>query len=130
MRIYRGDSATVRYVLKNADGTPFDVTIAGLIFRYRITRYPGDESHASVRKDLTNGIALVPGVGVDITLLAGDTDLPIGPYASELKVWDGEDVAATATGTVIIKRAVRMGVNATVPQANLVIDRKVPTRTP
>lgn len=130
LRLYRGDSHVLHVALTNADGTPYDSTIPGIVMRYRITQNPDDDTLSNVRKSLGDGITVVAGTGVDITLDAADTDLRPGLYYHELKVWDGVDPATVMVGYVVIRPAARMGEEAIPPSADLALSTVAPTHTP
>jgi hypothetical protein len=128
-KVFRGDSHTLHIDLTQADGTPYDPSLSAVL-RWRLAVSPyADETDAMIRKSLGNGIA-VAGSGVDITLNPEDTDIPIGLYYHELKVWEGTDVATTTIGNALIRPAVQMGDLASPAAKQAVIERKTPTRTP
>lgn len=131
VKVNRGDTALLFVALTQADGTPFDPTINAVI-KWRLARTSHtSEDMAMVRKSLSSGIATVtsPIKGVNITLKAEDTDFFPGLYYHELKVWD-VDVFTAMTGTFIIKRVIGMGDLISPARNDLVIDRKIPIRTP
>ncbi len=129
VKIYRANSAVLSVAVTQADGTAYDPTL-GAQFRYRMALTShADDSEALVQKSVGAGIASITG-GVAITLNPEDTDFDPGVYYHELQVIDGVDKSTAMTGAFVIKRAVRMGDTIHTLQGNLVIDRKLPTRTP
>lgn len=126
LRLYRGDSHVVHVTVTQADGTPYDTSVPGVTMKYRMTRFPFDDSMSSVQKSLGSGIEEATG-GVDITLEPADTDLPLGLYYHELKVWNGDDVATAMTGFVVIRRSAQMGDTVEPAQANLAASADAPT---
>jgi hypothetical protein len=129
VKVYRGNSAVLSVAVTQADGSPYDPTL-GAQFRYRMALTShADDSEAFIQKYLGSGIASITG-GVSITLGPDDTDFDPGVYYHELQVTDGSDKSTAMTGAFVIKKAVRMGDTIHTLQGNLVIDRKLPTRTP
>lgn len=129
VKIYRANSAVLSVAVTHADGTAYDPTL-GAQFRYRMALTShADDSEALIQKYLGAGIASITG-GVAITLNPEDTDFDPGVYYHELQVTDGVDKSTAMTGAFVIKKSVRMGDTIHTLQGNLVIDRKLPTRTP
>lgn len=129
VKLYRGNSAVLSVAVTQADGSPYDPTL-GAQFRYRVALTShADDSESMVQKSLGKGIAAITG-GVAITLGPDDTDFDPEIYYHELQVTDGTDKSTAMTGAFVIKKAVRMGDTIHTLQGNLVIDRKLPIRTP
>lgn len=129
VKVYRANSATISIAVTQADGTPYDPTLNAQ-FRYRVALTShADDSEAMVQKSLGAGIVSITG-GVAITINPEDSDFDPGIYYHELQVIDGVDKSTAMIGAFVVKKAVRMGDTIHVLQGNLVIDRKVPIRTP
>lgn len=125
IKLYRGDTATLFVSLNMADGQPFDPTI-NATFKWRMSaNWHTPESEALVRKELGSGIALATG-GVNIALVSADSDFAPGLYYHELKVFDTGDVTTAMTGTVVIKRSVRMGDSSEPAAAVITLQGNIP----
>lgn len=99
--IRRGDSYSISVALTNADGGIFNTAEPGITMKWTLATSSNGE--ALVTKTLEDGLTLETG-GVVIALTAEDTDLVPKLYYHELKVFDGDDVATTMVGTVVVRR--------------------------
>jgi hypothetical protein len=111
LKIYRGDNAQLRVTLTTADGNAY-VPAPDDQIKYRIARNadsPTDE--AFVTKEYNAGITVLNGVAtIEITKEDTLALLP-GLYHHELKIVDPPlEVATAMVGTVIVRRALDMGI--------------------
>lgn len=129
VKVYRANSASISIAVTQADGTAYDPSLNAQ-FRYRVALTShADDSEALVKKSLGAGIVTITG-GVAVTINPEDSDFAPGVYYHELQVIDGVDKSTAMTGAFVIKKAISMGDTIHALQGNLVIDRKLPTRTP
>lgn len=106
--VYRGNSATLSIDVTQADGTPLDLTL-GAILKYRMaTTSHALEENCLIKKELGNGLSVVPG-GVSVTLSTLDTDFEPGIYYHTLKVFNAGDVSTAMVGAFVIRKTSRWG---------------------
>jgi hypothetical protein len=88
-RAFAGDTCTLDITLTNPDGTIFNPAEAGS-YVWIATRDPTNyDAAAIIKTSLDNGGITTISGGIAVTLSNTDTDLPAGPYAHLLRVWDG-----------------------------------------
>jgi hypothetical protein len=108
--IRRGDTASIDVTLTDAAGEPYDVNGIGGELKYRIARnWHTPENEALVLKSLGNGITAAGNIAT-VEISEADSDLDPGVYYHELKIIKTPDVSTAMTGTVIIRKALKMSV--------------------
>jgi hypothetical protein len=107
--VYRANTAQLLITLTMADGTPYNPAIDAEI-KYRIARnWHTPEADALVSKSNAVGEGItVAGQIATIELSATDTDLEPGLYHHELKIIKAPDISTSMTGTVVVRKAMKM----------------------
>jgi hypothetical protein len=105
--IRRGDTASLDVTLTDSAGEPYTPGV-GAELKYRIARnWHTPENEALVLKALGQGISVANSIAT-IEISETDSDLDPGIYYHELKIIHSPDVSTAMTGTVIIRKALRM----------------------
>jgi hypothetical protein len=103
--MFRGDDATLVISVKNADGSPKNLTGSTAI-RWAMSRSPSDDV-ALISKTLGSGVSYIDQIGgvFQVQIAAADTeDLSPRSYYHEAEVTDASNRKSTVLiGTVAIK---------------------------